>query len=655
MRLVGREKRRYTKAKRIALRYALEKGEVERISMKEIVVLTPLEAMRKKAEDIVVQQGYHNVEVLPGSMSRGVEVARQAIGQGAELIVTRGGTYQLVKAAFSIPVVEIKVTAYDLLQSFEEVKDPDEPIGIVGYSNVIYGYDLLRKLLPNPIEMVVLKREEDTYAIIETYKKRGIQTYIGDSNITDIVRELDCNGILIQSQTASIHTAIQEGRRILQATKEEKRRAQQIAAITDFMHDAVLAIDEHGKINIYNKLAEQIFKVPRQVAMGSNINDVVVNSRLDEILRSGQAQLGELQNLHDSVIVTNRVPIIVDGKVRGAVATFQEITEFQNLEQKVRISMHQKGFFAKYTFDDIVYVSDKIRSCIETAQKYAAYDTPIHICGASGVGKELFCQSIHNHSRRREGPFVAINCAAIPSSLIESEFFGYAEGSFTGAKRKGKQGIFELAHNGTLFLDEISEIPMELQGRLLRVLQEKQVMRVGGDKIIPVDVKIITASNKYLKREMQEGRFRKDLYYRINVLTLRIPSLATRREDIPVLARYFLKKYAEKYKKMAPKPDEAVWRHLMNRSYGGNIRELEGLMERSVIVSSFQSILEEEDVMQPQAAPPPLPEENMNLDLKSLEAWYIRKVYDETGQSTRDACEKLGINRSTLWRKLKEQ
>lgn len=622
--------------------------------MKPIVVLTPLWDMLEKARELVQEQGYHNVEVLLGSMSEGVEVARKAIAEGAELIVSRGGTYQMVKAAFQIPVVEIKVTAYDILRSFEKVDDPGETIGVVGYSNVVYGYDLLQTLLPNPVVKVELKREKDAYSIIEENKRRGINTFIGDANITRVVRELNCTGILIQSQKDSIHTAIQEARRIFQATKEEKRRAQQVATITDFVHDGIIAIDEQSNITVYNHTAERLFRIPRLRALGRPVTEVVPGTRLPAILLNAQPELGAIQTVHDSKIITNRVPILVDGEVKGAVATFQEVAEVQSMEQTIRRSLNEKGFVARYTFQDIIYASAKIAECIETAQKFAQYDTPVHICGASGVGKELFCQSMHNSSGRQGNPFVAVNCAAIPPTLIESEFFGYDEGSFTGARRKGKPGIFELAHNGTLFLDEISEIPMELQGRLLRVLQEKQVMRVGGDKVIPVDVKIITASNKYLKREMQEGKFRKDLYYRINVLTLRLPPLEQRREDIPVLARYFLGKYAEKYGRTPMTLTAEAEGALLARSYEGNIRELENLMERCSIVSSFIDLLEERDISRPAADCKPSQAEYGDLDLRTLEQRHIVSVYESCGRNTQRACKILKINRSTLWRKLRE-
>lgn len=624
--------------------------------MKEIVVLAPIQDLFEKAVEIVKEHKYSNVDVCLGSMSEGVEVAKKAIEDGAEIIVTRGGTYQLVKEKFSVPVIEIKVSAYDIIESFEKVKNPKEVIGVVGYSNVVYGFDILLKILKYNMVKIELKNESDIYQVIAEHKKRGINTYIGDANIIKIIKSLDCKGILIHSQKDSVLTAIQEARRVLNVTREEKRKAQQIETITDFVHDAIIAIDDKEVLTVYNKMAEQVFGVSRSAAIGHYVSDVIPNTKLPEVLKTAKAQIGEIQNIGSSQIATNRVPIVVSGEVKGAVATFQDITEMQYIEQKIRRSLNDKGFVAKYTFDDIIYKSEKIKECIAVAKEYSKYDTPVHICGASGVGKELFCQSMHNISARSNGPFVAVNCAAIPPSLIESEFFGYEEGSFTGAKRKGKPGMFELAHNGTLFLDEISEIPMELQGRLLRVLQEKQVMRIGGNKIIPINVKIITASNKYLKREMRDGNFRKDLYYRINVLTLRIPSLNRRKEDIMVLAKHFMKKYSEKYNKQELVFSNEIENYLVSQEYEGNIRELEGIIEKCVIVSSFDTLLEESHMVSCEKN-----EDNAFLtdafskktDLKLLNDSYIKYVFEKTGNNIQKTCDILKINRSTLWRKLK--
>jgi PAS domain S-box-containing protein len=628
--------------------------------MKDIVVLAPIMDIYNRAIEIIEEREYSNVEVILGAMGDGLKTARKLEKEGVKIIVTRGGTYRLVREALNIPVVEIKVSAFDIIESFDKLQDSNEVIGLIGYTNVVYGFDVLRKFIPNEVVKIELKEEEDIFTIIEEYKNRGIKTFIGDSNITRIVEKLNCTGILINSQSESILTAIQEARRIIKATKEELSRAQQITTMADFVHDGIIAIDNSQNITIYNKTAERIFGVEYDKAINKKIEEVVPNTMLPCVLKTGEIQIGEIQNVGDIKISTNRAPINVNGEITGAVATFQDITELQKIEQKIRRSLDERGFVAKYNFSDIIHVSAEMKECIKIAKEYSRYDTPIHICGESGVGKELLCQSMHNNGLRRGGPFVAINCAAIPPTLIESEFFGYMEGSFTGAKRRGKPGVFELAHNGTLFLDEISEIPKELQGRLLRVLQEKQVMRLGGDKVIPIDVKIITASNKYLKKMVEEGEFRKDLYFRINVLSLRIPSLQKRKDDIPVLAEHFIRKYSRAYNKKPLEITEGIREVLLNRNYEGNIRELENLMERCVIQTSFhclregleQNHSEESHMVQLEGEGFMEMAASLNMGLKELEDSYIRMIYNKTGENVNKTCEILKINRTTLWRKL---
>ena len=298
-----------------------------------------------------------------------------------------------------------------------------------------------------------------------------------------------------------------------QASRLQKEKAQQFATIIDFVHDGIVAIDRSGRITVFNSASEKITGYNKHKALGKKITEVIPETKLLNILETEQSEIGDIQRLDDhTVIASNRVPVIVDGEVLGAVATYQDITEVQKLEQKIRIRLSEKGFVAQYSFDGIIHESVAISDCIRTAKKFAMYDTSVLICGPSGVGKELFAQGIHNCSPRRNSPFVAINCAALPESLIESELFGYVEGSFTGATKKGKAGLFEMAHGGTILLDEISELPLLLQGRLLRVLQEKQVMRIGDNKLIPVDVRIICATNRDLRSLVSQNLFRVDLY-----------------------------------------------------------------------------------------------------------------------------------------------
>ncbi|MDF2531315.1 MAG: sigma-54-dependent Fis family transcriptional regulator, partial [Clostridia bacterium] len=278
--------------------------------------------------------------------------------------------------------------------------------------------------------------------------------------------------------------------------------------------------------------------------------------------------------------------------------------------------------------------------------------------GPSGVGKELMAQSIHNVSRRASGPFVPINCAALPPSLIESELFGYEEGAFTGAKKGGKAGLFELAHGGTIFLDEISELPLDLQGRLLRVIQEKEVMRIGDDRVIPVDVRVVCASNRDLGEQVKAGKFRRDLLYRINILTLNIPPLNERREDIVALAEFFVKIYGQKYGRLPISLSEEVLIYLKRFHYEGNVRELQGMMERAVITCENGLILinnicdvSTETISASTDLQGLFTEEPT---LRELENQYITYIHDKYSGSVGNICKVLGIDRSTLWRKKKE-
>ncbi len=304
--------------------------------------------------------------------------------------------------------------------------------------------------------------------------------------------------------------------------------------------------------------------------------------------------------------------------------------------------------------------------CIAVAKKISRYDSAILIEGASGVGKELFAQSIHNESRRRLAPFVAVNCAALPPTLIESVLFGYAEGAFTGGSKGGQEGVFELAHTGTLFFDEIGELPLELQGRLLRVIQEHEVMRIGGDANIPLDVRLICATNKNLNQLVEGGRFRQDLLYRLNTLSLFIPPLNGRPEDIEILAETFLHRYSSQYAKPAAAFTPETLDFLLHYEYKGNVRELQNMIERAVIISEGERITVRDlctglSVSEPQKDSAPAAETSVSahvdmsgISLKEAEEKYIRQVFAGTGDSVTETCRILGINRSTLWRKLKK-
>jgi transcriptional regulator with PAS, ATPase and Fis domain len=367
------------------------------------------------------------------------------------------------------------------------------------------------------------------------------------------------------------------------------------------------------------------------------------------------------------MIVTNRVPIVVGGRPVGVVCTFNEADRIRRAEQNLRGSLKAKGFRARYRLDDLVTRDGALLALKELAAIYAATDATVLLEGESGTGKELFAQGIHTTGSRAKGPFVPVNCAAIPESLLESELFGYEEGAFTGAKRQGKSGFFEMAHKGTLFLDEVGELPLAIQARLLRVLQEREIIRVGGARVIPVDVRIICATNRNLAGWMESGNFRPDLYYRLNVLPLRIPALRERKDDIPLLAEIFLK---ANLPTEFPFPGEGAFGEIASalrvHDWPGNVRELRNAMERLAIAASVQPGKPLKSILLQVWTPVTrhgLSGRNafcaggggLKEMTRAFEREAIRALLDAHGQNQAEVAGILGISRMSLWRKIREE
>ncbi|GHU67904.1 hypothetical protein AGMMS49983_19790 [Clostridia bacterium] len=365
-----------------------------------------------------------------------------------------------------------------------------------------------------------------------------------------------------------------------------------------------------------------------------------------------------LINYNNKQYLLSRIPILVEQEVSGALLVFTETERLQEAERKLRLDLRRKGLTAKRKFEDIYSRNPDMRNTIATSILYSEKDSTILLTGETGCGKEFFAQAIHNASKRSSEAFVAVNCAALPSSLLESELFGYVEGAFTGASRSGKAGIFEKAHKGTLFLDEIGEIDLHVQARLLRVLQEREVMRIGDDKIIPIDVRIIVATNKDLKREIAEGRFRQDLYYRLNVLSISIPPLRQRREDLSVLIHDLILEKNEALGCKVVRLDTKLLSLMQKYNWPGNIRELSNVIEKIVVlaqsgvaeydeVSSAVSELETGDLSQINIS-------DNTLTMDEIEKSSIMARLNACGNNKVQTAKSLGIGKATLFRKIEK-
>jgi transcriptional regulator with PAS, ATPase and Fis domain len=348
--------------------------------------------------------------------------------------------------------------------------------------------------------------------------------------------------------------------------KELFRRNIELDTVINLAHEGILLLDNHGKIALHNQALAEMLNLGEN-AVGRGLE--VFEPEIQEILSQEQNQEWLVETKGRSIIV-NRQEIKYFGERSGSYFNFQEVTYIRQLEQNLSRKLRERGLTTRYSFSDVLYHSPQMAECVELARRIAGSEFTVLIMGESGTGKELLAQSIHNASARSKQPFVAVNCAAVPENLLESELFGYTGGSFTGALREGKAGLFEQANNGTVFLDEIGDMPPALQGKLLRVLQERQIMRVGSTKLTQVNIRVIAATNRNLRERIQAGHFREDLYYRLNALSLIVPPLRERPEDIFLLLDHFLAEQNQAHLTFTPEARNLLLRY----GWPGNIREL---------------------------------------------------------------------------------
>jgi len=497
---------------------------------------------------------------------------------------------------------------------------------------------------------------------LKEIKMQGYNWVVGDNISVKVAKLLGMNALLIKSGKEALMQSILEAERVAEVRKRELEKTKRIKSIIDFAYEGIITVDQKGVIDTFNPNAVKIFEREAYKIIGKNINKIFPEFNFSKITKIGQKIEGKIWTVGDIKIVANIIPIRINDETVRTVVTFQKVSQVQKIEQKIREKLYLKGNVAENTFSDIIGQSQIFRNLKEEAKNYAQIDSPVLLYGETGTGKELFAQAIHNYSSRRNKSFVAFNCAVLPESLLESELFGYVEGAFTGAKKEGKMGLFEQAHEGTIFLDEIGEISQNIQARLLRVLQEHKIRRLGDDKVIPVDVRIIASTNKKLIQLVKENKFRDDLYYRINVLNLEITPLRGRKEDISLLVNFFIKKYGYKFKKIVEGISEEGMQILENYDWPGNIRQLENIIERLVVRTDKNFIMTNlvKEIMKLQYGGGNIDnyqkQDNINYplsgNLENIEKNIIKEIINEEKGNKAAAARRLGISRTTLWRKL---
>lgn len=581
---------------------------------------------------------------------------------GYDVLIGRGHTARILKKLNSAPVIDIPVTGYDVLRAISEARSRFDSRKIALFLSDVQNHDeqILSSVFGIAVNTFVVKDIADMESTMSTVRQQGYDTVVGGYSSWTRAKQCGLSAVMIQTGEEAIIQAFREAQNMVTSIEKERERAKVHQTVTQISKDGILYVNEVGVVNVINKRGLQILSSPVGAVQGSPLSQVY--PFLEPFCRNAMEWkipvLNEILEIDSRKVTFDFVPVLVKQRAVGVVITFQSVSKIQQMETQIRKRLSERGLVAKYTFNDIIHKSDIMEQTICLAHKYAAVSSNILIVGETGTGKELLAQGIHNMSERNKKPFVAINCAALPENLLESELFGYVEGAFTGSKKGGKMGLFEQAHQGTLFLDEISELPYVFQGELLRVLQEKQVRRIGDDRVIDVDVRIIAATNRNLKQLVEDGSFRRDLLYRLDILKIYVPPLCDRGEDVILIFQHLLHKYSVRFGKDTGRCTKEALQLLRVYPFEGNIRELSNITERLCVMAEgpvideplMRRALYPEDIhAQSRKAAPPAGDP----DPEKTECEEIQAALDKTGGKKAEAARLLGIDRSTLWRKMK--
>ena len=584
-----------------------------------------------------------------------------------DAMIGRGATYlDLCRNAVSVPVIELIINGTDIVNMLLQLRQKygSVPAAVLGTQNMILGVEKLARQLNVDVTPYCFPENSvpEIRKCVEQAARDGKKVVIGGSTGCRLAEEMGLTSMLISSGREAFWNAISEAKQQAKISIVEREKALSLQTMLDNAYEGLVAIDRNRQISFLNMAAIQILQLSqREQYLGKPASTVFSTPTLNRIVSAAENtdEIIEYKNTHLSVKTRS---LTMHGAPVGRVVSLLNAAQIQTTEDQLRKKLHYKGHQAKYSFDHLITRSPRMLECIQEAKAYALTDSNIVVVGETGTGKELISQSIHAFSHRAENNFVALNCAALPENLLESELFGYVEGAFTGAAKGGKPGLFEIAHNGTIFLDEISEIPLGLQGRLLRVLQEREIMRLGDNRIIPINIRVIAATNKNLEDLVHAGKFRSDLYYRLYVLQLNLPALRERREDIPLLVQGFIRQFQAREGLTTPlELSEADFRLLQDRPWRGNIRELRNFCERLVVLyqpgTSVSDLLAH--LLDTSCSPDPEPQVAIPLPGSSharidLPYETLRAVLQECRGNRTQAAAKLGISRGTLWRMLKK-
>ena len=624
------------------------------------------------------------VEVLDMGFEQAVNrVHELQASRPVDVVVSAGSNGAYLRQHLEMPVVLVKVGGFDLMQALARAKRLSSHVGLVTYEGMLPDLSPYGELFELGVTQRTYRTEDEARATVRELHGAGAQVFVGSGLVADLADQMGLTGMFLYSADA-VREALDDAVEVARAARIEQAKRERLNAILTQLSDGVIAVDRDERIQTLNPAMAQLLGVQPGAWLGRRLSEVCPELGLQNTLRLAAPELERIERVKGKALIVNRMPIVEQGVLTGAVLSCQDPISIQRVDRHIRARIKPQAETPRYELDQVLGQSPAMAHVRLLARRCAASPATVLIIGESGTGKELIAQGIHRASERRDMPFVAVNCAAVSESLLESELFGYEEGAFTGARRGGKIGLFEAAHNGTIFLDEVGEMPVTLQTRLLRVLQEREVLRVGATEPTPVNVRVIAATHRDLMAQVDQGLFRLDLYYRLNILRIDMPSLRERIEDVPSIANALQLRACARLGLSVVRTQpliDALTAHAVHYHWPGNVRELDNLIERLLAYAGPLAQPGAEALSSQQAAVflrsvapelfgvsgvgQPVPVVSCAADKPALPAPALRQrhaqaerdailaVLADCGGDRAKASERLGISRTTLWRKLK--
>jgi len=614
-------------------------------------------------------------ELRTGLYDDAITMARDLVASGVKVLVSRGETTLQIRSAISVPVVDIPITVHDVIPLIDQARAFSDRIAVIGFGEIVKAARVAAPILSVELSLFQLHSTQEIPEVVDEVCRQGFTTVVGNPYSVALAVERGLKGFPLRTPRPVLLTTLDEAARLAEVSRREHEWQLRQQVFIDSTREGVLVLDDKGRLVQSNQLANL------DPAVEAELFDIAGDTRrlksgemLDAVLRS-EPWTGVVHAREGGGDYLCRIhPVARGGMNFGAVILLEPARQ---QDRQLQRTISERGLVAQHHFEDIVHDGKAMRDLIAKARQYAVADSTVLIMGECGTGKELIAQSLHNGSRRSKGPFVAVNCSALPENLIESELFGYEEGAFTGAAKGGRKGLFEMAHTGTIFLDEIGEMPLTMQVKLLRVLEERQVMRLGGDRLIPLDVRVICATNRNLAQMAAAKQFRQDLYFRINVLRLTLPPLRERGSCLDALIRFYSREIGYRLGGSPPDLSDEALDELRSYTYPGNVREMKSILER-IMVECWGREAGREDILrnletsqvvcepEREAAESPLPGRlaaptslsggagRTAASLRDDERRAIHRTLEECGGNRAETARRLGISTTTLWRRLRE-